>query len=381
MTEKLYYKDAYIRKFESVVLSCEPVGDYYSVTLKETAFFPEEGGQYSDSGRLGNANVLTVTEADGVIYHRTDAPLTVGDRVEGEIDFGERYEKMQCHTAEHILSGLIHKHYGLDNKGFHLGKEDVTLDISAPLGWDELKEIERLANEAVYENIPITVLFPTPEEQRSLFYRSKIEITENLRVVKIGEYDSCACCAPHLNATGEIGIIKILDFVKLRGGIRIFMTAGRRAARIFSTMQDNLSKISRITSTPRLLCGESVEKMASELEECRYLLKNARLALFLREAENIEPTDKNLIRLYPDATQDELRALANEVVGKVGGILVLLSGEENNYKYIIASGSVDLRTEAKNINAALCGKGGGSSVMIQGGFATELKNIKSYFGF
>ena len=150
--------------------------------------------------------------------------------------------------------------------------------------------------------------------------------------------------------------------------------------RVFSAMQDNLSRISHLTSTPKLSCGEAVERVVSELEEVKYLLKNSRLKSFLREAQTIEPSEGNLLRLYPDAALDELRVLANEAVDRVGGILILLSGEENNYKYLLASGSVDLRAEAKNINAALCGKGGGSSAMIQGGFSTELKNIKSYFG-
>lgn len=379
MTEKLYYADSYMQKFSARVISSEAEGGLYAVVLDKTAFFPEEGGQYSDKGILGKQKVLNVLEKDGVIYHYTDGPLAVGETVVGAIDFEERYEKMQCHTAEHILSGLIHKKHGLNNVGFHLGADEVTLDVSAPLTWEEIIEIEKLANEAIYKNVDVTAIYPSPEQLPSLAYRSKLDITENVRIINIGDYDSCACCAPHVLKTGEIGSIKILDSVKLRGGIRISFVAGKRAYRIYGEMYNNLSEISHALSVPRLECAEMVKKVILDLETARAEKKAARNAFFEREAELLCETEGNLVLRFADATQDELRALANKAISKIGGILVLLSGKDGEYKYILASEKVDLKGEIKKINAALCGRGGGSSVMAQGSFTATLSEIEKYF--
>lgn len=379
MTEKLYYKDAYIKEFEATVISSKEKNGNFEVILDKTAFFPEEGGQYSDRGYLGGARIENVLIEGDVIVHIADQTLEVGGVVKGIVDFDERYEKMQCHSAEHILSGLIHSRYGYNNVGFHLGAEEVTLDIDHPLSVDELMEIERLANEAIYDNVEIITLFPAPEELSKLEYRSKLDLTENVRIVNIGNYDSCACCAPHVARTGEIGLVKIIDFSGLRGGVRIRIAAGRRAMRIFNAMQNNLAVISHLTSTPKLECGEAVKRLSFEYEKCKNDFREFRRGFYLREAEYQEGADANLLLLYPDATPDELRIVANKLTERVGGILVLLSGCEEKYKYIISSHSVDLKAELKNINAALCGKGGGSSNMAQGSFATVLSEIKKYF--
>ena len=379
MTEKLYYKNAYTYEFSSTILSCEPIGDNYAIALRATAFFPEEGGQYADTGTLNGIRVRDVQEKDGVIYHITDAPIDVGTVAVGAIEFNARYEKMQCHTAEHILCGLIHATYGLDNVGFHLGADDVTMDISAPLTWDQLMEIEHRANLIVYENVPVTAIFPTPDELRDLEYRSKLDLTENVRIVNIGSYDSCACCAPHVRSTGELGLIKILDAEKLRGGMRVHIRAGIRAYREVIKMYDTLSDISHLLSLPRLDTAAGVRKLLADYEAKKADYKNARQAYFEREAELIAPEEGNLVLVYPDATQDELRAVANRAIDKVGGILVLLSGSDGAYRFVIASRAADLRTEVKKITAALGGGGGGSSVMVQGSFTATLSEIEKYF--
>ena len=379
MTEKLYYNDAYIKEFSAKVIASSSEGDLYATVLDRTAFFPEEGGQYSDKGMLGGVRVVDVAEKDGIIYHYTESPLAVGDTVNGEIDFPERFEKMQCHTAEHIMSGLIHKNYGLDNVGFHLGKDDVTMDISKPLDWEELMKIEALANEAVYADVEVTALYPSAQELGGLKYRSKLDITENVRIINIGDYDSCACCAPHVMRTGEIGIIMILDAEKLRGGMRIHIAAGKRAYRIYRGMYENLSEISHALSVPRLESAKNVKKTLLDFEEKKNDYKAARIAYFEREADLVAEHKGNLVLTFTDATQDELRALANKAVEKIDGILVLISGYEHEYKYLLASKNVNLRDEIKKINTALLGKGGGSPIMAQGSFGASLADIKEYF--
>jgi len=379
MTEKLYYRDAYTVAFSATPLSCEAAGDRYEVVLDRTAFFPEEGGQYADTGYIGKVRVEDAKEKDGVIRHITREPVTVGSALECRIDFDARYEKMQCHTAEHILSGLIHKRHGLDNVGFHLGDDYVTMDISGVLTRAELDEIEREANEVVYKNVEVTAVFPSPSELSALNYRAKLDITENVRIVNIGDVDSCACCAPHVSRTGECGLIKILDTEKLRGGLRMYITSGRRALEYFRALYSSASEISRQLSVPKeeIACG--VEQLGAALAEERAAFKNYKLASARSRAAGVEHTDGNLVLHLPNLEGEELRVFASEAAAKVGGILVVLGGSEGSYKYVIASNACDLRAASRDINAALGGRGGGSPSMIQGSFTAPLAEIESYF--
>lgn len=379
MTEKLYYKDAYIIEFTARVISSEKREDLYAVVLDRTAFFPEEGGQYADKGMLGSAKVLDVREADGIIYHYTDAPVEVGEEVVGKIDFDERYEKMQCHTGEHILSGIIHELYGLDNVGFHLGADDVTMDVSAPLSREELDRVERLANEVIYKNVEVTSSFPTREELSGMQYRSKLDLYENVRIVKIGEYDSCACCAPHVKYTGEIGVIKILDFAKLRGGIRIFISAGRRAVKTFDEYYKTLQSVSGLLSLPKSEIADGVNKLIGDLSELKNTYSAYRVSVLEKQAEALEYSEGNRVILLDGASIPELIAYSNAARTKTGGILVLLSGVDGDYKYVISSQSVNLREISAQINKSLLGRGGGRPEMIQGSFASKYDEIAGYF--
>lgn len=379
MTEKLYYIDAYIKEFSANVISCKKEGEYYEVILDRTAFFPEEGGQYSDRGFLGDVRVFDVKEKNGIIYHYTEGELEVAKEVLGRIDFDERYEKMQCHSGEHILSGIIHTLFGLDNVGFHLGKDDVTMDVSAPLTRAQLDEVERLANEVIYKNIEIKAEFPTPAELSGMEYRSKLDLTENVRIVTVGEYDACACCAPHVKYTGEIGVIKILDFAKLRGGVRLYITAGRRALRTFREYYENTQSVSALLSVPKNEISAGVEKLLNEYTSLKNSHSAYRISVMEKDAEKIEKTRDNLVLLYPDATTEELIAFSNKAVSKIGGMLVLLSGKEGNFKYVISSQNFDLKEKIFDINKSLLGRGGGKPNMVQGSFLTDYGNIKKYF--
>ena len=379
MTEKLYYKDAYLKEFSATVLACESAEEGYKIVLDKTAFFPEEGGQYSDHGFIDASRVSDVREEGGVIYHLTDSPVEVGAVVNCQIDFEERYEKMQCHTAEHILSGLIHTHFGLDNVGFHLGADYVTMDVSGVLDRADLDRIEDMANAVVFENVAVTAEFPTPDELRALRYRAKLDITEDVRIVRIGEYDACACCAPHVARSGECGLIKILDFQKLRGGIRMFITAGRRALACFRTLFTSASEISRLLSVPKEEISDGVTKLAEALAKERADFKSYRLSSVRARAAAVEHTSDNLVLYFADLEGEELRVFASEAMHRVDGTLVVLGGCDGAYKYVIASSTADLRAAARDINAALGGRGGGSPTMIQGSFAASLSEIKAYF--
>jgi len=378
MTEKLYYRDAYIKNFDAEVLSAEATDKGYDVVLDKTAFFPEEGGQSSDTGYIGDSRVLRVYEEGGVVHHLTDGAPTLG-RVACRLDFDERYDKMQCHTAEHILCGIIHRLWGYDNVGFHLGRDEVTFDIDAVLTREQLDEVEMLANRAVFDNIEITTEFPRAEELPSLEYRSKLELTEGVRLVRIGEVDTCACCAPHVARTGEIGLIKVLEFMKHRGGTRIWMVAGLRALADYREKYGNVKRISAALCEPQPTVADGVERMLESVQALHGELKAARDALALSEARSVEQTDGNLVRLLPDFSIDELRAFSNAAGGRVGGLLVALSGADGDYKYVISSQTRDLSRDIKDINSALLGRGGGRGGMVQGSFSSDIESIRAYF--
>ena len=379
MTEKLYYSDAYIKEFEATVLESYADGQRYVAILDRTAFFPEEGGQSADTGYIGDSRVTDVKEKNGVIRHFTDMPLTVGEKYNCRIDFADRFEKMQCHTAEHIISGAIKKLHGLDNVGFHLGATEVTMDVNGYLTRAELDEIELIANRAVFDNVPVRTSFPSSDELSGMSYRSKLDLTENVRIVEVEGYDLCACCAPHVAYTGEIGLIKILDFEKHRGGIRINIAAGYRALRDYREKYCNVLKMSALFSEPQATVSTAAESFLSSYEELKAKLKATGLNNARLEARSFSATATSAVCYLPDMNMDELREFVNLTKSKVGGILVALCGREGDYKYVMTSERVDLGPIYKKINAELSGRGGGRDNMIQGSFATDLDTVTRYF--
>lgn len=378
MTEKLYYQDAYIKDFVANVLSVSLCDGGYDVILDKTAFFPEEGGQNSDTGFIGDSKVFFVFESEGSIHHHTTSAPTMGEN-HCTIDFSDRFEKMQCHTAEHILCGIIHRLYGLDNVGFHLGKDEVTFDINGVLDRNQLDLVENLANDAVFSNIKIETCFPNKEELESIEYRSKLDLTEGVRLVKIGDVDTCACCAPHVLYSGEIGLIKILDFMKHRGGTRIWMVAGKRALSDYRSKYENIKNISARLCAPQSETDKVLMEYMSESDITRASLKQARMRIAELEAFKVEESDNSAVFYLPDFSIPELIAFSNIANTKIGGITVALSGTDGDYKYVISSARHDLKALSSEINSALSGRGGGRKEMIQGSFSASLDQIKAYF--
>lgn len=378
MTEKLYYKDAYIKEFDAVVLSVTACEGGFDVVIDRTAFFPEEGGQSADTGYIGDARVNYVYESNGIVHHITDQTVALGEQ-RCKVDFDTRFEKMQCHTAEHILCGIIHRLFGFENVGFHLGEDEVTFDVDGVLDREQLDRVEKHANEAVFANIRVETSFPTSVHLAGIEYRSKLDITEGVRLVRIGDVDTCACCAPHVSFTGEIGIIKVLDFMKHRGGTRIWMVAGSRALKDYRKRYENIKRISAMLCTPQLETADTLESYIADSEAAKQSLKLARMKIAELKAQMVESTSGNAVFLLSDFTISELIAFSNIANNRVEGITVALSGVEGDYKYVISSASVDLRAMAKDINSALCGRGGGRAEMIQGSFASRLEEIKAYF--
>ena len=380
MTEKLYYKDSHIRVFTAVVLSCSGSDGRFSVELDRTAFFPEGGGQPGDTGVIGASRVLDTQETDGRIVHLTDAPLNVGDEVACSLDWTVRFRRMQHHSGEHIVSGLVHSLYGYDNVGFHLGEDDVTMDFNGELTRADLDRVEELANEAVYKNIPIKTLFPSPSSLPRLKYRSKLDLTENVRLVRIPGYDLCACCAPHVKRTGEIGLIKLTDFMRHRGGVRIHLLAGADAMADYRVKYANVTSISNALSAPQNDTAQAVERLKRELSDLNLDSVKLRRELVGLKAASLKDTNGNICLFEPELDTDMMRQLCNAGTAVCSGMCAVFTGSDSGgYKYIIGSRNIDLRERSREINAALSGRGGGKPEMIQGSVTAARGDIEKYF--
>ena len=381
MTIKLYDQDSHCRAFSARVLTCQAAGEgRWQVTLDQTAFFPEGGGQPADQGTLGGAAVLDVQEAGDAIVHTTDAPLSPGDTVQGELDWALRFGRMQCHSGEHVISGLAHSLFGCTNVGFHMGEDAVILDFDKELSPAQLREIEDRANAIITENRPVTAVYPDPDTLAGLDYRSKLDLTENVRIVTIEGCDVCACCAPHVKHTGEIGLVKLLDAMRHRGGIRIWMAAGKLALRDYQVKQENIAAISAALSVQQPQAAQGVQRILGEMEGLKEALKAARQALVLEKARSLPETEGNLCLFQEDLDAGSLRALANAGMEKCSGICAVFTGSDQaGYRYVMGSRTVDLRAQAKAINAALGGKGGGQPTMIQGSVTAGREAILAYF--
>ena len=379
-TDKLYYKDAYIYEFDATVISLEQRDGKYLAVLDKSAFFPEAGGQYSDKGYIGDAEVLDVQESGDMLVHYLSKPINVNETYHCKLDFEDRLEKMRAHTAEHILSGIFHKLYGVENTGFHLGATEVTFDTSIVITKEQLELVERLANEAVIRNLSVTEYYPSPDELPSLKYRSKLDLTENVRIVYIEDTDACACCAPHVKTTGEIGFIKILDAVKHKGGSRIRMLAGKKAYEYVAVLARETGAVSVLLSSPQTEISKDVERLLEskcELDE-KLLARERELASLY--AESVTETKGNFVLLCGTLDMEALRGIANNVGERVSGALVLLSGTDGAYRYVIRYEKDDFKTFLSEANASLLGKGGGRPPMAQGSFTASISDIKTYFG-
>ncbi len=379
MTEKLYETESHLASHSATVISCEKVGELYDLVLDRTAFFPEGGGQPSDVGTVDGAVMSDATVRDGIVHHTVDREFSPGDTVECAVDMGVRFPRMQCHSGEHIVSGIIHRLYGFNNVGFHMGSKDVTLDIDGELSEDQLREVELLANKAIAENVPIRVIYPTQGEASTLDYRSKLEITEGLRLVEIEGYDLCACCAPHASRTGEIGMIKLLEHIRYKGGTRVHMLCGFAALEDYRAKFAELSRISEMLSAKKEECADAVAHLQKQLGDAEYRNRNIVRSALLANADNAEPTDGNMVFMVPADFASGLLDLVNAALSKCGGICAAFAGEDGAYTFVMGSNSVDLRAAAGEIRQALCAKGGGSPDMIRGSANTTAEEIRRYF--
>lgn len=379
MTIKLF-DDGHLKEFDATVVSCEKLKKGYGVVLNQTAFFPEGGGQPADIGTIDSAKVTDVKIKDEVITHIVDKPLEVGSTVHGAIDWDVRFKRMQGHSGEHIVSGTIHRMFGYDNVGFHMGSEDITLDVNGTLTEDDIATIEYKSNLAVVSNAKVTITYPDSQTLKDLDYRSKLDLTKNVRIVTIEGYDMCACCAPHVAYTGEIGVIKITQAEHYKGGMRIHMLCGFDALKDYTQKNDSVLRVSAMLSAKQKEVVKAVERLNEELiaqKQACAELKNQVLKVKISE---LKPTDGNMCLFEPAFDMQTLRSLVNEGVKLTGGICCGFSGnDQKGYSYIMGSNNVPMREKSKEINTALQGKGGGSNEMIQGSVKATKSEILQYF--
>ena len=354
--------------FTAFVQSCQKEKDYYKVVLTRTAFFPEGGGQYADTGTLDNVRVFDVQEEDGKIYHKTKQPLVEGTEVHGQIDWEMRFMKMQQHTGEHIVSGLIHEKFGYNNVGFHLGSEDCTMDFNGEISKEELRQIEWKANEAVAENITVEILYPSKDELGKISYRSKIEIEGQVRIVTIPGYDVCACCAPHVHKTGEIGMIRLTNVQRYKGGVRVTMLCGFRALSDYREKEAQVRNISSLLCAKENEVSKAVERLKEEQVSLKQKLADTQKQLLSFRAKEAAKVGDAVIILYEtDLEGEDLRILMNLILAEGKEICAVFQQTDlNTYKYVIGSKSLDIRFVASGFKEKFNGRGGGKPEMIQG---------------
>ena len=381
MTEKLYYSDSYITEFCATIVGIESVNNKTAIILDKTAFFPEGGGQPADTGYIENIFIHDVIERNGKIYHFTDKDVTLsqGSPVFCKINADKRFMRMQAHSGEHIVSGIAHKLFGAENVGFHMDDTLMTVDFNIPFTKEQLQIIEEKANECIYKNERINTFIVTAEQAQNYEYRSKLEFTEDIRLVEIENTDLCACCAPHVNFTGEIGIIKILSSVSHRGGVRITLICGKAA------FNDYINKHNATISISTQLCSkhdetaEAVAKLIAANTAMKYDFSVKQKNLLEIIASDIVPCDV-ICKFYDKLSMEEIREICNFTKDKSKKLCIILSGnDESGYSYCIFSELSELTDIVKQFNSICNGSGGGRGSMLQGKVKADKEAVTKFF--
>ena len=378
-TEKLYYTDPFLTTFTAKVLSCEAGKGGYLVTLDRTAFYPEGGGQPADHGTLGGIAVTDVHEKDGVVIHTVEKAVEIGENVTGSIDWARRFDHMQQHSGEHILSGILCHNYHCDNVGFHLGADTVTIDYNTDISWEEALAAEYQANQVIWADAPVEITYPSPAELEQLDYRSKKALTGKVRIVTFPEADCCACCGTHVLRAGQVGIIKVLSCQKFRSGVRMEILCGERAWRYLSGTYDQAHAVGQHLSVKPLEAAAAVERLTEELTAAKARMAELEGEVFSHKAH--EYCGKgDVVLVEPSLRPDGVRRLADAVARECGGLAAVFAGEDGRYNYaLVRADGADIAPLVKSMNAALTGRGGGRSGFAQGSVQADADTIHAFF--
>ncbi len=377
--KKLFEENPYRAEFSATVRACVPQGDHFAIELDATCFYPEGGGQPADTGTLGAAHVLEVHQKGEAVVHTTDAPLAVGETLVGKIDWPRRFSLMQHHTGEHIVSGIVHRLFKLDNVGFHMGSAMVTVDFSGALSAEQLAAVELEANRMVFADIPVQVDYPDAQALSALDYRSKKVLSGEVRIVTVPGADRCACCGTHVAKTGEIGLIKLLSPQRYKGGTRIGLLCGERALADYRQKDGSVEDISHLLSAKPIEVAERVRRILDENSALKAELTEARERLFTLRLETVDKGE-GFVALFEDKlSSNELRRFGLRLTEHRPGPCLLLCGDdENGYRYALGTADGDARILSKALHQALGGKGGGNAQLAQGALSASRRHILDY---
>ncbi len=429
-TIKLYEQDAFLTHCTTTLCGVLPVGKGgCKVALAQSIFFAEGGGQPADRGALAfataqgeqTANVCDVHEKDGVLWHTLEAlPAPLADALLGvdgnaaaggdnaamqranllgcavhcTLDWAHRLDSMQQHTGEHILSGILHQLYGAENVGFHIGSEAVRMDTSCPIGAEQLKIAEDMANEIIWQDIPIETLLPSADALAAMAYRSKKEIDGTVRIVRIANADTCACCGTHLHRTGQVGQIKILAAEHYKGGERLSVVCGKRALHAAQGMRTREAEIGALLSAKPELTAAAVQRIYRELGELKFAKQGVEQQLFTALAQQAAATAATgstapAIFTVNGLTPDGLHKLAEALSMQTDVLCAALCEQPArldpktgatvaNTGYCIAQRGGDIRPICKALNTALQGRGGGKPNICQGSAQASAAEIAAF---
>ena len=386
-TEKYYETDAYRREAAGRIIAAEPDAKTGGgrIALVGTVFYPEGGGQPADRGTLtlADGTVLDVTdvhEQGGVIWHSVASlpgAAVPGAEVRQALDWDWRFDKMQQHTGEHILSGILHSMFGAENVGFHIGADAVRMDTSVPISAEGLRAAELAANRIVWQNVPVIITYPTREELAALAYRSKKEIEGQVRIVTIPGADVCACCGTHTAFTGAVGQIKILSAENYKGGVRLSIVCGQRALEAAHAMRQRQADIGALLSAKSSETAHAVHRIYDEYTALKFAHFGLCSQLFDALAAQVTPGE-DAVRIVPGLDPDGLHRLAVRLTEATPGLCAALTPNEKGTGYCLARAEGDVRPLTKALNAALNGRGGGKPGICQGSCAASPEQVEEF---
>ena len=369
--EKLFYNDSYATTFTAEVIDCFENKDHFAIVLDKTLFYPEGGGQPCDHGviRFGGetAEVFDVREKNGIICHYSKTAIPVGTVIEGEIDFERRFDLMQQHTGEHMISGIVHSLFGYDNVGFHLSEKDMSLDFSGPLSREDIDRVVEIANGLIVKNQPVTADYP---DISKIEYRSKKALEGPVRIVTAGDADVCACCGTHLSTTGQVQMIAVTDSMNYKGGTRIFLGCGRRVFADYMAKNTSCLDIShKLSAKVEEITGKVNDKIA-ECENLKAELAEAKNQLFSYWAESVPAGDVGFME-KDGLSSGEIQRLCSKLNEKCPTACVVAKQTDGTSKICLFSSVCDTNKVGRAICTALGGKGGGKPGIFQGTFSAE----------
>ena len=378
-TRKLYYEDSHLRTFTARVLSCEETEKGFEVILDATAFYPEGGGQAADTGTLNGIRVKDTRERGETVVHFCEGPLEVGAAAEGIIDWEPRFHRMQQHSGEHIVSGIINRRYGYHNVGFHMGSDIITIDFDGVIPAEDLASIEAEANSAVWQNLGVKCWYPSEEQLPNVFYRTKRALPWPVRIVEVPGFDSCACCGTHVKATGEIGLIKLFSVMGFRGGTRMEMSCGSSALKLLNNAYEQNRQVSQAFSAKIEETGTAARRMNEVEANLKYRIVGLEKRIFTGIAASYAGKG-DVVHFEENLDNTAVRDLADMIADSCGGTAAVFSGsEEDGYAFCLVTRNGDLRTLGKEMTKALNGRGGGKPVFQQGRVQAKKAEIEAFF--